>query len=95
MAAAALVVIGAMMMMNARHVDWADRATAIPVFLTVVIMPFTYSITAGVAAGVISYVAIKIAQSKAREIGAFMWGLTLVFLIYFALNPIESWMGVH
>ncbi|MFD4415308.1 MULTISPECIES: NCS2 family permease [unclassified Streptomyces] len=94
-AAAALVVIGAMMMMNARHVDWADRATAIPVFLTVVIMPFTYSITAGVAAGVISYVAIKIAQGKAREIGAFMWGLTTIFLVYFALNPIESWMGVH
>ncbi|MFF1658198.1 NCS2 family permease [Streptomyces sp. NPDC058255] len=94
-AAAALVVIGAMMMMNARHVDWADRATAIPVFLTVVIMPFTYSITAGVAAGVISYVAIKIAQGKAREIGAFMWGLTTIFLVYFALNPIEGWMGVH
>ncbi|MCI3271463.1 NCS2 family permease [Streptomyces cylindrosporus] len=94
-AAAALVVIGAMMMMNARHVDWADRATAIPVFLTVVIMPFTYSITAGVAAGVISYVAIKLAQGKAREIGAFMWGLTVIFLVYFALNPIESWLGVH
>ncbi|MCX5252981.1 NCS2 family permease [Streptomyces canus] len=94
-AAAALVVIGAMMMMNARHVDWADRATAIPVFLTVVIMPFTYSITAGVAAGVISYVAIKVAQSKAREIGAFMWGLTAIFLVYYALNPIESWMGVR
>ncbi|WP_028800646.1 NCS2 family permease [Streptomyces sp. 142MFCol3.1] len=94
-AAAALVVIGAMMMMNARHVDWADRATAIPVFLTVVIMPFTYSITAGVAAGVISYVAIRIAQGKAREIGAFMWGLTVIFFVYFALDPIESWMGVH
>lgn len=94
-ASAALVVIGAMMMMNARHVDWADRSTAIPVFLTVVLMPFTYSITAGVAAGVISYVAIKVAQGKAREIGAFMWGLTLIFIVYFALNPIESWMGVH
>ncbi|MET7358174.1 NCS2 family permease [Streptomyces sp. NPDC005562] len=94
-ASAALVVIGAMMMMNARHVDWADRATAIPVFLTVVLMPFTYTITTGVAAGVISWVAIKIAQGKAREIGAFMWGLTLVFIIYFALNPIESWLGVH
>ncbi|MFJ4784980.1 NCS2 family permease [Streptomyces sp. NPDC088794] len=94
-AAAALVVIGAMMMMNARHVDWADRATAIPVFLTVVIMPFTYSITAGVAAGVVSYVAIKIAQGRVREIGAFMWGLTVIFLVYFSLNPIESWMGVH
>ncbi|MGY0019535.1 NCS2 family permease [Streptomyces sp. cg35] len=94
-ASAALVVIGAMMMMNARHVDWADRATAIPVFLTVVLMPFTYTITTGVAAGVISWVAIKIAQGKAREIGAFMWGLTVIFLVYFALNPIESWMGVH
>ncbi|MFH9734446.1 NCS2 family permease [Streptomyces sp. NPDC017260] len=94
-ASAALVVIGAMMMMNARHVDWADRATAIPVFLTVVLMPFTYSITAGVAAGVISYVAIKAAQGKAREIGAFMWVLTVIFIVYFALNPIESWLGVH
>ncbi|MFI7320075.1 NCS2 family permease [Streptomyces venezuelae] len=94
-ASAALVVIGAMMMMNARHVDWADRATAIPVFLTVVLMPFTYTITTGVAAGVISWVAIKIAQGKAREIGAFMWGLTLIFIVYFALNPIEGWLGVH
>lgn len=94
-ASAALVVIGAMMLMNARHVDWADRATAIPVFLTVVLMPFTYTITTGVAAGVISYVAIKTAQGKVREIGAFMWILTAVFLVYFALNPIESWLGVH
>ncbi|MEU0971023.1 NCS2 family permease [Streptomyces sp. NPDC005917] len=94
-ASAALVVIGAMMLMNARHVDWADRATAIPVFLTVVLMPFTYMITTGVAAGVISYAAIKAAQGKAREVGAFMWGLTVIFLVYFALNPIESWLGVH
>ncbi|MER6084302.1 NCS2 family permease [Streptomyces sp. NPDC001833] len=94
-ASAALVVIGAMMLMNARHVDWADRATAIPVFLTVVLMPFTYTITSGVAAGVISYTAIKAAQGRAREIGAFMWGLTGIFLVYFALNPIESWLGVH
>ncbi|WP_159774395.1 NCS2 family permease [Streptomyces sp. HM190] len=94
-AAAALVVIGAMMMTNARHVDWSDRATAIPVFLTVVIMPFTYSITAGVAAGVVSYVAIRLAQGRAREIGAFMWGLTAVFVVFFALDPIESWLGVH
>ena len=94
-ASAALVVIGAMMMTNARHVDWTDRATAIPVFLTVVLMPFTYSITAGVAAGVISYVAIKTAQGKPREVGAFMWALTAVFVVYFALNPIESWLGVH
>ncbi|GGU64530.1 AGZA family xanthine/uracil permease-like MFS transporter [Streptomyces cavourensis] len=94
-ASAALVVIGAMMMQNARHVDWGDRSVAIPVFLTVVLMPFTYTITTGVAAGVIAYSAIKLAQGRAREVGAFMWGLTVIFLIFFALNPIESWLGVH
>ncbi|MFF7334466.1 NCS2 family permease [Streptomyces sp. NPDC090306] len=94
-ASAALVVIGAMMLMNARHVDWADRATAIPVFLTVVLMPFTYTITTGVAAGVVSYTAIKAAQGRGREVGAFMWGLTAVFLVYFALHPIEGWLGVR
>ncbi|CAL2070488.1 MULTISPECIES: NCS2 family permease [Streptomyces] len=94
-ASAALVVIGAMMLMNARHVDWGDRATAIPVFLTVVLMPFTYTITTGVAAGVISYTAIKVAQGRAREIGAFMWGLTVIFLVYFGLHPVEGWLGVH
>ncbi|CAM5259652.1 MFS transporter [Streptomyces badius] len=94
-ASAALVVIGAMMMQNARHVDWGDRSVAIPVFLTVVLMPFTYTITTGVAAGVIAYSAIKLAQGRAREVGAFMWGLTVIFIVFFALNPIESWLGVH
>jgi AGZA family xanthine/uracil permease-like MFS transporter len=93
-AAAALVVIGAMMMGNARHVDWGDRSVAIPVFLTVALMPFTYSITAGVGAGVIAYTAIKAAQGRLREPGVFMWILTGVFVVYFALNPIESWLGV-
>lgn len=93
-AAAALVVIGSMMMQNAKHVDWSDRSVAIPVFLTVVLMPFTYTITTGVAAGVISYAVIKSAQGKAREVGGFMWALTGVFVVYFAIHPIESWLGV-
>jgi AGZA family xanthine/uracil permease-like MFS transporter len=94
-AAAALVVIGAMMMQNARHVDWSDRSVAIPVFLTVALMPFTYSITTGVGAGVIAYTAIKVAQGKAREPGAFMYALTAVFVLYFSLHPIENWLGVR
>ncbi|MGW0792374.1 NCS2 family permease [Streptomyces sp. NPDC002911] len=93
-ASAALVVIGAMMMQNARHVDWSDRSVAVPVFLTVVLMPFTYTITTGVAAGVISYTIIKLAQGRAREVGVLMWVLTPVFLVYFALHPIESLLGV-
>ncbi|MGK5642975.1 NCS2 family permease [Streptomyces sp. URMC 126] len=93
-AAAALVVIGAMMMSHARHIDWNDRAVAVPAFLTVVLMPFTYSITAGVGAGVIAYTAIRTAEGKWREPGAFMWVLTVVFAVYFALHPIENWLGV-
>ncbi|UNO39366.1 NCS2 family permease [Streptomyces sp. MST-110588] len=93
-AAAALVVIGSMMMSTAKHVDWSDRSVSVPVFLTMALMPFTYSITAGVGAGVIAYSAIKAAQGRWREVGAFMWGLTAVFLVYFCLHPIEHWLGV-
>ncbi|WP_399084088.1 NCS2 family permease [Streptomyces sp. BBFR2] len=94
-ASAALVVIGSMMMSAAAHVDWSDRATAVPVFLTVALMPFTYQITAGVGAGVLSYTAIRAAQGRGREIGGFMWALTVVFVVYFALHPIENWLGVR
>ncbi|MFI9272715.1 NCS2 family permease [Kitasatospora sp. NPDC052896] len=94
-ASAALVVIGSMMMSQARHIDWADREVAVPAFLTCVLMPFTYSITAGVAAGVISYVVIKAGRGKWREPGPLMWILTAVFVVYFALTPIKEWLGVH
>lgn len=93
-AAAALVVIGSMMMGAARHVDWRDRSVSVPVFLTVALMPFTYNITAGVGAGVLAHTAIKTAQGERREVGGFMWVLSAVFLCYFALHPIERWLGV-
>jgi AGZA family xanthine/uracil permease-like MFS transporter len=83
-ASAALVVIGAMMLQNARHVDWTDWSVAVPVFLTVVLMPFTYTITTGVGAGVIAYCAIKAAQAKWREPSVLMWVLSAVFIFYFA-----------
>ncbi|KPC90812.1 MFS transporter [Streptomyces sp. NRRL F-6602] len=92
-AAAALVVIGSMMITNAMHIDWTDPATSIPVFLTTVLMPFAYSITAGIGAGVIAYVLIKAVQGKFREPGWLMWVLGVVFLAYFALDPIEQWLG--
>jgi len=94
-AAAALVVIGSMMMSQARHIDWSDREVAIPAFLTCVLMPFTYSITAGVAAGVLTYCVIKAGRGKWREPGPLMWVLSGVFLIYFALTPVKAWLGVH
>ncbi len=94
-AAAALVVVGSMMMAQARHIPWADREIAIPAFLMCAVMPMTYSITAGVGAGVVSYVAIKAGTGKWREPGGLMWGLTLVFFLYFFIGPIQRILGVH
>ncbi|SDJ60789.1 NCS2 family permease [Streptomyces indicus] len=94
-AAAALVVIGSLMMSNAKHIDWNDQATSIPVFLTTVLMPFTYSITAGIAAGIIAHVLIKVVTGRRREIGWLMWVLALIFLAFFSLNAIEGWLGLH
>lgn len=89
-----LVVIGAMMTGDARHADWSDRAVAVPVSMAVALMPFTCSITAGVGAGVVSYTAVRAAQGRWREPGAFLRILTAVFTAYFALHPIEGWLGV-
>ncbi|GGO92402.1 hypothetical protein GCM10012280_42500 [Wenjunlia tyrosinilytica] len=82
------------MMGSARHIDRPDPAASIPVFPTFVLMPFTYSITAGNAAGVIAYVAVKAAQGGWREPGPHMGVLSEVLLVRFPLGPIESWLGV-
>jgi AGZA family xanthine/uracil permease-like MFS transporter len=63
-----LVVVGFLMMTQVRHIDWDDYDIAIPAFLTMVLMPFTYSITNGIGAGFYSrYVLIKVARGRARE----------------------------
>ena len=68
-ASTALVVVGFLMMTAVRNIDWTDYEIAIPAFLTIVIMPFTYSISNGIGAGVISYVLIKAGpgQGSARS----------------------------
>ncbi|MBT3357823.1 MAG: NCS2 family permease [Euryarchaeota archaeon] len=85
-AALALVVIGAMMMRQAADIDWADKEMALPAFLTMVLMPFTYSIADGIAWGIIAYVAIKIGMQKTDELNPVMWAL-FVLMAMFYLGP--------
>ena len=66
--APALIVIGAMMMRGIADIDWNDMEIAVPAFLTISLMPFTYSIADGIAWGVISYVAMKVGVGKHEEI---------------------------
>ncbi|MEX0174209.1 NCS2 family permease [Streptomyces sp. LMG1-1-1.1] len=93
-AAPALVVVGFLLMTQVRYIDWSDQEVAIPAFLTIVVMPFTYSITNGIGAGFLAYVVIKAVLGKAREVHWLLWGTAALFAVYFAIEPIEWLLGV-
>ncbi len=92
-AAAALVVVGAMMMTQIKGIDLGHFDVALPVFLTVTVMPFTYSIANGIGAGFIAWVLIRAFSGKAREIHWLLWVVAAGFVIYFARGPIEALIG--
>ncbi|MFG2006498.1 NCS2 family permease [Spirillospora sp. NPDC048911] len=91
----ALVVVGFLMMTQIRHIDLNDYDIAIPAFLTIVLMPFAYSITVGIGAGFISFVAIKAARRRFAEIHPLMWLIAVLFVLYFALDPIKELLNVN
>jgi AGZA family xanthine/uracil permease-like MFS transporter len=88
----ALVLVGFLMMQQVKGIDWADLEIAIPAFLTIVLMPFTYSISVGIGAGFISYVFIKIVRGKFADVHPLLWVVAGLFVVYFAINPITSWL---
>jgi adenine/guanine/hypoxanthine permease len=81
-------------MTQVKNIDWDDIEIALPAFLTIVLMPFTYSITAGIGAGFISYVLVKLVRGKAGAIHGLMWLVAALFVIYFAIEPIRRVLGV-
>jgi AGZA family xanthine/uracil permease-like MFS transporter len=90
----ALVAVGFLLMTQAKDIPWDDYAIAIPAFLTMILMPFTFSITNGIGAGFIAYVVIRAAQGRWREPSLLLWLTSLLFAAYFALDPIERALGV-
>ncbi|HXH34583.1 MAG TPA: NCS2 family permease [Plantibacter sp.] len=93
-AAAALVIVGALMMSQIKDIVWTEFSVALPVFLTVVVMPLTYSIANGIGAGFIAWVVIRSLSGKAREISPLLWIVAAGFLVFFARGPIEMALGV-
>src|SRR3954468_18831735 len=75
----ALVIVGFLMMQQVKGIDWDDLDIAIPAFLTIVLMPFTYSITAGIGAGFVTYVVIKIVMRKSSAIHPLLWLVSVLF----------------
>ncbi|MEV6649559.1 NCS2 family permease [Streptomyces sp. NPDC051219] len=93
-AAPALVAVGFLLMTQVRHIDWQKYEVAIPAFLTIAVMPFTYSITNGIGAGFLAYVVIKSVLGRAREVHWLLWGTAALFAVYFAIDPVEQLLGV-
>ena len=86
----ALVLVGFLMMQQVKGIDWDDLEIAIPAFLTIVLMPFTYSITAGIGAGFLAFVLIKTVRGKVATVHPLMWVIAVLFIIYFAIDPITD-----
>lgn len=81
--AGALMYVGVLMMRNVTDIDWKDPAAAVPAFLTISVMSFTYSISYGIAAGFLSYTVIKLCTGKVKDISPVTAILSLVFLFTF------------
>ena len=92
-ASPALVVVGFLLMAQVRDIPWDDVDVALPAFLTIILMPFTFSITNGIGAGFVSLVVIKAFRGRAREVHWLLWVVAALFVIYFAIDPVEQLLG--
>ena len=84
--AAALIYVGVLMMACVKDIDWTSIDIAVPAFLTISMMPFTYNISYGIAFGLISYIAIKTFSGKVKEVKVGTWVITLLFLLMLFLT---------
>jgi adenine/guanine/hypoxanthine permease len=92
--APALVIVGFLMAGIASRIDFTDIELGLPALLTIVIMPFTYSITNGIGAGFLTYVFIKLVRGKVGDVHPLMWATALAFLLYFTQNIYAGAFGV-
>ena len=88
-----LVLVGFLMMSQVTKIDWEDVEESLPAFVTMVLMPFTFSITVGIGAGFLVYVVLKIVSGKARRVHPLMWVVAGLFVVYFVQGLVTSLVG--
>lgn len=81
--AAALIYVGVLMMSCVVNIDWKNTAIAVPAFMTIAMMAFTYNISYGIAFGLISYIFINLFTGKVKEIKVFTWIIGILFTVMF------------
>jgi adenine/guanine/hypoxanthine permease len=87
--APALLIVGVLMAGNVQGIRWDDPAESIPAFLTILMMPLTYSIAKGLAIGFITYPLIKTFQGKAHETSIAVWVLAGIFVLRFVMMALK------
>lgn len=92
-ASPALVIVGAMMMSGVRDIDWSDFSIVLPAFLTIMVMPFTYSIANGIGVGFIAFTFMFVAAGRIRDVNWLMWLISALFVVFFAIDPIMNALG--
>ena len=82
--APALVIVGFLMAGIASQIDLSSVDEGLPALLTMVVMPFTYSITNGIGAGFVTYVFLKLVRGRANQVHPLLWAVAIAFIVYFA-----------
>lgn len=85
--APSLIFVGALMIGGVTEINFGDISESVPAFLTIIMMPLTYSIANGIAFGLISYCVIKLLSGRVRDTKALTWILSLLFIIKFMMAP--------
>jgi len=85
--APALILVGTLMVRAVREIDWTDTTEAAPAFFTALLMPLTFNISHGLAAGIVVYVLVKLAARRRREVHWLMYVLAVLFILRYALLP--------
>lgn len=85
--APALIVVGVFMVRSVARLDWNDLTEAVPAFLTMVVMPFSYNISHGLAAGFVSYAVMKTAAGRRREVHWLVYLVAILFALRYLLIP--------
>ncbi len=86
--APALILVGTLMVRAVREIDWTDTTEAAPAFFTALLMPLTFNISHGLAAGIVVYALVKLAARRGREVHWLMYVLAVLFVLRYALLPV-------
>jgi AGZA family xanthine/uracil permease-like MFS transporter len=84
--AAPLIIVGYLMMKGVTRIKWDDLTEAIPSFLTIIIMPLTFSITEGIAFGFISYSLLKLVSGKGKQVHWVIYLFSILFIIRYIIT---------